>query len=318
LGANGADPTALFQQALLDHPRDFWLHLHAVLFTKEPEVKIGLALAVLAIRPQTPLAYFILGQLLLERGHWAEALLAANRAIKISPNYASPHRLLGLALRDKKDLPGAVAALKRAADLDPGYALPCWDLGDVFRLQGNRVAAADAYRKAADREGTPAAFRKLGGCLRDLKDQPGAAAAFQRAIELAPGDLHNLGQVLQQQGRYAEAEEAYLGAIQAQPASAPAYDALARLLATCPDDKARDGKRAVEYATTACERTGWKDPLCLDTMAAAYAEAGQFEQAVYYQTRALVDSALTYEFRAAARQRLELYRQKKPFHEEGP
>src|SRR5262249_58466050 len=126
---------------------------------------------------------------------------------------------------------------------------------------------------------------------------------YQRAIEVDGGDFqarHGLGQVFQQEGRYAEAEQAYLGAIKAQPASAPAYDALARLLATCPDDKARDGKRAVEYATTACERTGWKDPLCLDTLASAYAEAGQFEEAVRYQTRALDDPALKGDPRTAA------------------
>src|SRR5262249_20796882 len=161
---------------------------------------------------------------------------------------------LGLALRDNKDLPEAVAAFQKAAELDPGLAWPCWTLGDVFRLQGDGAAAADAYRKAADREGTAAAYHKLGSCLRDLHAQPGAVAAFRRAIEFDGGDFqarHSLGQILQQQGRYAEAEQAYLGAIKAQPASAPAYDALARLLATCPDDKVRDGKRAVEYATTA-------------------------------------------------------------------
>jgi tetratricopeptide (TPR) repeat protein len=110
---------------------------------------------------------------------------------------------------------------------------------------------------------------------------------LKRAIARDPRDFlgrYILGQVLQQQGRYAEAEEAYLGVIKAQPTFVPAYDSLARLLATCPDDKSRDGKRAVEYATTACERTGWKDPSCLDTVAAAYAEAGQFEEAVI-QTR---------------------------------
>jgi tetratricopeptide (TPR) repeat protein len=159
----------------------------------------------------------------------------------------------------------------------------------------------------------------LGLVLRDKKDLPGAVAAFQRAIELDPGDFmvrHILGQILQEQGRYAEAEQAYLEAIKAEPACVPACDSLARLLATCPDDKARDGKRAVEYATTACEQTGWKDPVCLDTLAAAYAEVGQFEEAVRYQTRALEDPALKGDPRTAAEKRLELYRQKKPFHDQ--
>src|SRR5262249_11785518 len=125
-------------------------------------------------------------------------------------------------------------------------------------------------------------------------------------------------QLLEMQGRYAEAAQAYLGAFQCQPAFVPACDALARLLATCPDDKVRDGKRAVEYATTACERTAWKDPLCLDTLAAAYAEAGPIGEAVLYQTRALNDPTLHGDLRTAAMQRLELYRQKKPFRDQGP
>jgi hypothetical protein len=88
------------------------------------------------------------------------------------------------------------------------------------------------------------------------------------------------------------------------------------LLATCPDDKGRDDKLAVEYATKACERTGWKDPWCLDTLAAAYASAGRFEEAVRYEIRALENPTLTRVRQEAARQRLELYRQKKPFREQ--
>jgi serine/threonine-protein kinase len=326
LSQNGADPTNLYERALLDHPKDFWLHLHAS-FIAEPGIRLGLALSALAVRPRSAVANCFLALFLRDRGDWPEAVVAAKRAIEIDANYASAHTVLGLALRDENDLPGAIAAFQRSIDLDPAYAYPCWQLGDVFQLQGNGAAAAEAYQKGADREGTAAAFRKLGVCLRDLKDQPRAAAAFQRAIELYQraidldgGDFtarHGLGQVLQQQGRYADAEQAYLGAIKAQPASAPAYESLARLLATCPDDKARDGKRAVEYATTACERTGWKDPLCLDTLAAAYAEAGQFEEAVRYQARALENPEHKGDRRTGARRRLELYLHKKPVRDQG-
>jgi tetratricopeptide (TPR) repeat protein len=245
-------------------------------------------LAALTVRPGSAVAYGVLAYALLERGDWREAMLAANRSIKINPNHAPAYYFLGRALRDKKDLPGAIAAFQRAIDIDPNYSPPIWGLGEVARLQG---------------------------------DGPAAVATFQRAIEVDPRDWaahHSLGQVLRQQGRYAEAEQAYLGAIKAQPAAIRAHDSLARLLATCPDDKVRDGRRAVEYAKTACERSGWKDPLYLDTLAAAYAEAGQFEEAVRYQTRALDDPALKGDVRMAATQRLELYRQKKPFRDQGP
>jgi serine/threonine-protein kinase len=68
----------------------------------------------------------------------------------------------------------------------------------------------------------------------------------------------------------------------------------------------------------ACKRSDWKDPSCLDVLAAAYAEAGQFDEAVRYQTRALDDPELKGDLRTAAGQRLELYRQKKPFRDQGP
>src|SRR5262249_49926983 len=119
--------------------------------------------------------------------------------------------------------------------------------------------------------------------------------------------------VLQRQRQYAEAERAYLRAVEAQPPVVDAYYLLARLLATCPDDKVRDGKRAVEYATTACNRTGWKKPHYLDTLAAAHAEAGQFEEAIRYQKRALEDPAFNARFGREAGRRLELSRQGKPF-----
>jgi tetratricopeptide (TPR) repeat protein len=322
LSIRGVHTAALFQGALLSHPRDFWLHLNAALDVPDAGDRIGLAHATLAIRPRNAVAHEIVAWNLLNRGDWATALVAAKRATEIGPNYARAHITLGRALREKKDLPGAAAAFKRAAEIDPGYGVPYWHLGNLALLQGDVGAAGDAYRKAADREDTTSGPWKFGGYLReDLKGRPGTVAAFKRAIELDPRDFlvrYILGEILRDQGRYAEAEQAYLGAIQAQPASVLAYDELARLLATCPDDKVRDGKRAVEYGTAACERTRWNDPYCLDTLAAAYAEAGQFEEAVRYQTRALDDPELKGGFGAAARKRLELYRQKKPFRDQGP
>jgi tetratricopeptide (TPR) repeat protein len=313
---------ALFQRPLLSYPRDFWLHLNAAMKAPDPGVRIGLAQAALAIRPQNAVALQIVGWGLLNRGDWATALVAAERAIELSPNYASAHNTLGLVLREKKDLPGAAAAFNRAVEIDPGYAAPYWNLGNVALLQGDVVAAGDAYRKAADREHPTSGAWRLGGYLReDLKRLPGAVAALRKAIELDPTDFvvrYFLGQILQEQGRYAEAKEAYLGAIQAQPSSVLAYDGLARILATCPEDKVRDGNRAVEYATMACERSRWNDPLCVDTLAASYAQAGQFDEAVRYQTRALNDPGLKGDLRTAARQRLELYRQKKAFRETTP
>jgi hypothetical protein len=84
--------------------------------------------------------------------------------------------------------------------------------------------------------------------------------------------------------------------------------------ATAPESRLRDGRRAVEAATRACELTGWKHAPFVDTCAAAYAEAGDFEKAVKWQTRAielLNDESARQDFRS----RLRLYEARQPYRE---
>jgi tetratricopeptide (TPR) repeat protein len=84
-------------------------------------------------------------------------------------------------------------------------------------------------------------------------------------------------------------------------------------LATSPNAKRRDGKTAIEFATKACELTSWKDPAYLDTLSAAYAESGDFDAAVKWQTKAI--ELLTNEGeKDAYRTRLKLYQERKPYH----
>ena len=71
------------------------------------------------------------------------------------------------------------------------------------------------------------------------------------------------------------------------PNSAAARNGWAWFLATCPDAGSRNGNTAVIEARVACELSRWDDPRYLDTLAAAYAENGEFDQAVKYAARAL-------------------------------
>ncbi len=100
---------------------------------------------------------------------------------------------------------------------------------------------------------------------------------------------------------------------QIDPNHVVAWNRKAWLRATCPDAKHRNGQQAVEYATKACELTAWKKPGYLDTLSAAYAEAGDFAKAVEWQQKGMdlapADQKADYE------SRLKLYRDNKPFRQ---
>lgn len=104
------------------------------------------------------------------------------------------------------------------------------------------------------------------------------------------------------------------------PRNHRAQNDLAWVLATHPDDSQRDASRAIRYATAACKATDFRSPDYLDTLAAAYAEAGDFREAVKLTRKAmsLVDPAESQDskdFSEQMSERLQLYQQAKPFRE---
>jgi hypothetical protein len=114
-------------------------------------------------------------------------------------------------------------------------------------------------------------------------------------------------------GDYKKALEDYAVVIAEWPAELLAVNHLARLKATCPDAGFRDGKEAVKLAKQACELTGNREGMYLDTLAAAHAEAGDFAAAVAAQEKALQDAGYVRKEGVEAQNRLRLYQGKKPF-----
>lgn len=143
-----------------------------------------------------------------------------------------------------------------------------------------------------------------------------AVAQYEKAVQIAPDLLIarlGLGEALAQQGEFAAAVAQFRRARQADPNDLGAINGLAWLLATSPDDKVRNGREAVELAKAACTATGSQDPLLLETLAAAFAEAGQWSEAVATATSAVTLAELQNPRLAAElRQHLANYRQQKP------
>lgn len=93
------------------------------------------------------------------------------------------------------------------------------------------------------------------------------------------------------------------------------YNLLAWIKATCPDSSVRDGQEAVSAATKACELTNWRESGWIDTLAAAYAESGDFRRAVELQERAIRLGNAPESEQQAMQERLSLYKESNPYRE---
>ena len=164
-----------------------------------------------------------------------------------------------------------------------------------------------------------AAYNNRGIVYQDKEDYDKAINSYDEAIRIDPklAEAYRIrGTAYQNKREYDRAIADYDKAIRLDPKLAYAYNNFAWVLGTCPQSGFRDGKKAVEYATKACELSDWKDPPSIDTLAAAYAEVGDFEQAIKWETNFLGTSNLSSEDTAGGKSRLALYKAHMPYHAE--
>jgi Flp pilus assembly protein TadD len=228
------------------------------------------------------------------------------------------HNNFGTVLQRQGSFEGAVAHYTEALRLNPSYADAHNNLGVLRSLEGKYEAAEAHYAEALWLDpGSAEVHSNLGRVLSDQGNLAEAAAQYAEVLRLIPGSAaaHNdLGLLHHRRGKFEAAAAEYTEAMRLDRGFGDAYNNLAMIMAACPEARYRDGKRAVESATRACELAQWKNSGFLDTLAAACAEAGDFDAAVTWQTKAI---ALLLDERKKGQysSRLAHYRAKRPYRE---
>lgn len=225
------------------------------LLNVEVAVFLGAVLLLFSVTACSPAArkFYERGLLHTEKGNYDQAIRDFSKVIESEPQHAMAYNNRGVAYKQKGDYDRAISDYSRAIEIDPGFAMAYNNRGAAHAGKGDFGWAIGDYSKAIEIDSMFAfAYNNRGLAYAGKGDYRQAVRDFKKGIEVNPG--------------YAEA-----------------YNNLAWLHAACPEAKYRDGEMALQLARKALDLSKHNTSglaMILDTLAGAYAEAGDFVMAV--------------------------------------
>ena len=306
---------------------------------------------VLGILPESYLAHSAIAAVLIQLGQPKLAIKHLEKSLQIDPDSVAAHINLGGIYVNQQQPLRAKTHYDKANELSPNDPQVLYNRAMVQESLGNSDAALEDYSKAtALQPDFVEAYFKRGTLYVKLQDfnaavddfsevlrlKPDYAPAYKKrglaylqaglfeqslrdlskALKLLPQDeaiYNNRGMAYAALNNFAFAMSDYKQAIDINHEAPQVYNNLAWLLATCPEPRHRNGEQALNYAKQACELSQWSYFGALDTLAAAYAEVGRFNDAVKWQKRSIeyAPDAIKEELRS----RLALYETGKPYRQ---
>jgi tetratricopeptide (TPR) repeat protein len=255
------------------------------------------------------------GQLKAEAGQDQEAILDFNEAVEADPACWRAVHNRGVLTAQSGQFEKAYDDFALTIKLNPQFAKAYSNRAALFMVANNLNAARQDYDHALELDPNLAvAHRGDGRVCQLMGDTKSALAHYDASVQLAPTDAYAAAcraDLLTDLGRYSEAAAEYNRAIDVDPKSTQAQSGSAWLLATCPDKSIRKADLAIQRAQTVIELGGDNDAVSFDTLAAAQANAGDFEAAMNSARRAI--ELAPAEERDAYKDRFVMYQQAKPY-----
>ena len=214
---------------------------------------------------------------------WASAETLFTHTAAVTEDNSAALTNLGLVAIHKEDYVEAERRLREALRLDPTYIDALGNLGSMYIKQKNFDAAIQQYARILTFcPKSRKAFSEMARAFTEQGNHPQAEVWLRGAVELEPAsvELHfRLAEIQQRLGKTEEALENYSMVLRLRPNERGALNNIAWIRATHPDARFRDGTKAVELLRPLV-RSPDCDANVLDTVAAAYAEAGRFDDAL--------------------------------------
>ena len=244
-----------------------------------------------------------------------------DEAIRLEPQNAELRNSRGWIRYLERDFDKATKDYDEALRLDPSHMLAINNRGLVWLDLKHYDRALKAFDEACrlDPKST-LAINNRGLTYHHKKEYEKAIKEFDDAIRLDPNRtmaFANRARSLTKKKEYDKAVKDFQRSVEIEETNWGCCS-FAFFRATCPDAKYRDGKAALVLAKKACDlmHNGWKDGHYLSTLAAAYAENLQFDEAVRYQKQAIEDRILHADDGRDFESRLKLYEGRKPYRDE--
>jgi protein O-mannosyl-transferase len=238
----------------------------------------------LARNPECWMAHTNLGIVLLQKGKVDDAIAHYRSALQMQPDSWDAEYNLGTALLGKGHVDEAMLHCERAVGMRPTDPDAQVSLGDALFQKGRIDDAIAHYQKAMMLHPDHfLAHYSLGHALLEKGELDSAIEVCRSALLLRPSDADchtTLAIALEEKGNPAEAIQHYKKALELAPESIATLTNLAWLMATSQEASLRNGPKAVEFAGQADRLAGGTNTLVLRTLAAAYAENGEFANAI--------------------------------------